>query len=129
MPSTWEQTLAVSKRDRRNPLIWCVAVYLFAFGCSGAGTERSGTAAEGPEITTFQQLNKLPRMEALKGRTVRLNGVVLCNDMSEGQLYLHDGTETVHLKPEPFQAELQPGQYVELNGRTTVAEGHSALTN
>src|SRR5207244_1021373 len=42
---------------------------------------------------------------------------------------LHDGTETVHLKPEPFQAELQPGQYVELNGRTTVAEGHSALTN
>jgi signal transduction histidine kinase len=81
------------------------------------------------EVQTFTQFRLLSREEALKGRPVRLQGVVLCYDAGWGQLYVHDGGETEYFSPQTFPMPLESGLQVEITGATTFVQDYAALTN
>ena len=81
------------------------------------------------EVRTFSQFWQLTREEALKGRPVRFEGVVVCYDAGWGQLYVHDGTETKYFKPQIHPAPLESGSRVKITGATGFAAGYPVLTN
>ena len=90
-----------------------------------AGAQVSATE----EVTTFHQYYSLSREQALKGQPVRITGVVLSYDAEWGQLYIHDGSETVYFSPKNFRAQLEAGQSVQITGTTAYLDGSPAFTN
>ncbi|HWX23004.1 MAG TPA: HAMP domain-containing sensor histidine kinase [Candidatus Binatia bacterium] len=95
----------------------------------GAVCGASGQPAEVRELTSFRQFRALAVEQASQGQPVRFNGVVICYDAAWGQFYIHDSSETKWFSPLVFNKQLEPGQYVEITGTTTVLEGSPALTN
>jgi signal transduction histidine kinase len=102
---------------------------LFLSGWVGPGRASAGQPPALGELRTFSQYWSVPPEEALKGRPVRFQCVVLCYDADWGQLYVHDGSETMYFSPRSFPMPLESGQQVEITGTTAFVAGSSALTN
>jgi PAS domain S-box-containing protein len=79
------------------------------------------------EIVSIHQIKNLTHTQALEGRPVRLQGVVLCYDPGWNQLYVCDGHETAYFNPHDFQTLPETGQLVEISG--TTAGDNAALIN
>jgi len=82
-----------------------------------------------PIITNFSQMYNLPREIAAAGRSVRIKGVVLCFDMGWGQLYVHDGWQTIYIQPGVLGRDFVAGESIELLGSTTWNAGSALSTN
>jgi signal transduction histidine kinase len=102
---------------------------LFLTGWLGTARADAGPPPASGEVRTFSQFWAVPREEALKGRPVRFHGVVLCYDANWGQLYVHDGTETMYFNPQSFPMPLESGLQVEITGTTAFVKGSRTLTN
>ena len=102
---------------------------LFFAGWLGTVQADAGQPPASGEVRTFSQYWALPPEEALKGQPVRFQCVVLCYDASWGQLYVHDGSETMYFSPQSFPMPLRSGEQVEITGTTAFVEGSPGLTN
>ena len=108
----------------RNASRFAAGVVLFFSGWLGLLQADAAPSPTSSEVRTFSEFWLLPREEAIKGRPVRFEGVVLCYDASWGQLYVHDGTETKYFSPQSFPMPLESGSRIagnmtrsRLNGR------------
>ncbi len=86
-------------------------------------------APQSGEVSGFHQFYSLSRDQALQNLPVKIRGIVLCFDAGWNQLYIYDGKETTWISPVNFQTEFRVGQYVEITGTTTFAQGYPAWTN
>ena len=81
------------------------------------------------QVASLDELNSLPRSQALEARPFRLRGVVLCYDAGWNQFFLQTTGGTVYLKPDGIRTASGVGQSVEVTATTTWADNHPALTN
>ena len=119
-----------SRQEKRVNASRCSAGFvLLLSGWLGMVQAEAGQPKASREVRTFSQLWLLSREEALKGRPVRFEGVVLCCDQGWSQLYVHDGTETKYFSPQSFPVPLESGLQVKITATTTFVAGYPALTN
>ncbi len=102
---------------------------LFLSGWVEPGRAAAGQPPASGEVRTFSQYWLVPPEEALKGRPVRFQGVVLCYDAEWGLVYVHDGSETMYFSPRSFPMSVKSGDQVEITGTTAFVAGSRALTN
>ena len=88
-----------------------------------------GRVSVAQEIASLAQFYQLSLEQAAKGLPFRFAGTVVCYDLEWGQFYVFNEPETAYFDPHLFGTEFNPGQYVEVAGKTTVREGRLALTN
>ena len=61
----------------------------------------------------------LSAVEARKGYSVDMRGIVLCCDREWNQLYFYDGSTAIYLDPRKVTNRFEAGQYIEIHARTT----------
>ena len=75
-------------------------------------------SAKLPVLTGFRQIHQLTPEQANRGYPVRVRAVVTYYDRVAGDLFMHDAAGGAFVLPLPGQPEPEPGQWVDLDGRT-----------
>src|ERR1019366_2721876 len=112
-----------------NASHFAACLVLFLSGWFGLVRAEAASPQASNEVRTFSQFWRLSREEALKGRPVLFQGIVLCYDAGWAQLYVHDGSETMYFNPQIHPTPLESGSRVKITGATGFAAGSPVLKN